>query len=138
MKRNIGGISRLTTVQDGAVCHRYSISIPSVNNLQNPRRPFHQERTLSLGQRSRHLLRLLQWSSVNGADYYALAISKYPYGTENIVYNPQNIYEHSIEVPANILVNEEKYRWNLQAHNSAGVEQCIVNTVFQRYQSTSG
>ena len=62
----------------------------------------------------------MMWTSVAGADYYALAISKYPYGPSNIVYNPQIIYGTSIQVPANILVEGEKYRWNLQAHNSAG------------------
>ena len=62
----------------------------------------------------------LSWSTVSGADYYALAISKYPYGSSNIVYNPQKIYGTSITVPTNTLVSGEKYRWNMQAHNSAG------------------
>ena len=62
----------------------------------------------------------LTWSEVTGADYYALAISKYPYGSSNIVYNPQKIYGTSITVPTNTLESGEKYRWNMQAHNSAG------------------
>jgi hypothetical protein len=62
----------------------------------------------------------LYWSQAQGADYYALAISKYPYGSSNIVYNPQQIYGTSIAVPSNTLIAGEKYRWNMQAHGSGG------------------
>jgi LPXTG-motif cell wall-anchored protein len=62
----------------------------------------------------------LRWSSGSGADYYTLAISKYPYQPDNIVYKPQRVYGTSITVPGNILVVGEKYRWTMQAHNSAG------------------
>ena len=36
----------------------------------------------------------LMWTSVVSADYYALAISKYPYGSSNIIYNPQSDLRH--------------------------------------------
>ncbi len=72
---------------------------------------------------------ILQWNSVSNADYYALAISKYPYGSSNIVYNPQEVYGTSLTVPGNILVNGEKYRWNMQAHNSAGWSD-VSNTLY--------
>lgn len=72
------------------------------------------------GQEISTLTPTLQWSVVSGADYYALAISKYPYGSSNIVYNPQQVYGNSIQVPNGLLIFGEKYRWNMQAHNSAG------------------
>jgi len=72
----------------------------------------------------------LQWSAVSGADYYALAISKYPYGSSNIVYNPQQVYGTSIAVPSGILVPGEKYRWNMQAHNSAGWSPVSPTTLY--------
>jgi len=62
----------------------------------------------------------LRWTSVSGADYYAVAISKYPYGSSNIIYNPQTVYGTSLPVPAGTLEYGQKYRWNMQAHNSAG------------------
>lgn len=71
----------------------------------------------------------LQWNAVSGADYYAIAISKYPYGSSNIIYNPQVVYGTSLIVPSGTLVYGEKYRWNMQAHNSAGWS-AISNTLY--------
>ena len=71
----------------------------------------------------------LQWSGVSGADYYALAISKYPYGSSNIIYNPQQLTGTSHAVPSGTLVAGEKYRWNMQAHNSAGWSD-VSNTLY--------
>jgi len=71
----------------------------------------------------------LQWTSVSGADYYAVAISKYPYGSSNIIYNPQTVYGTSLAVPAGTLEYGQKYRWNMQAHNSAGWS-AISNTLY--------
>jgi len=71
----------------------------------------------------------LQWQGSFGADYYALAISKYPYGSSNIVYNPQVIYGTSHTVPSGILKPCEKYRWNLQAHSSGGWSP-VSNTLY--------
>ena len=62
----------------------------------------------------------LKWQTVSNADYYALAISVYPYGTSYIIYNPQKIYGSSITVPSGVLEAGKKYRWNMQSHNSAG------------------
>ena len=76
----------------------------------------------------------LQWSGVSNADYYALAISKYPYGSSNIVYNPQKVYGTSITVPSGTLVYGEKYRWNMQAHNSAGWSSVSNTLYFQTYK----
>ena len=71
----------------------------------------------------------LYWSTVNGADYYALAISKYPYGSDNIIYNPQHLTGTYHLVPSGTLLTGERYRWNMQAHNSAGWST-VSNTLY--------
>jgi GH25 family lysozyme M1 (1,4-beta-N-acetylmuramidase) len=67
------------------------------------------------GPRVSTLTPALAWSAAAGAENYSLAISRYPYGSANIVWNPQGITGTSITVPAGILAKGEKYRWNLQA-----------------------
>ena len=59
------------------------------------------------------------------ADHYALYISKYPYGSENLVFDSEEdygpIYGTSFDVlPDDILMDGEKYRWNMRAYNAAG------------------
>jgi PKD repeat protein len=71
----------------------------------------------------------LQWTAVSGADYYALAISKYPYGSSNVIYNPQQVYGTSHVVPSSTLVPGEKYRWNMQAHGAGGWS-AVSNTLY--------
>lgn len=71
----------------------------------------------------------LQWSSVSGADYYALTISKYPYDSGNIIYNPQQVTGTSHVVPSGILVAGERYRWNMQAHGPGGWS-AVSNTLY--------
>jgi hypothetical protein len=73
----------------------------------------------------------LQWAAVPNADYYALAISIYPYGTSYIVYNPQKIYGTSITVPSGYLTKGKKYCWNMQAYNSAGWSSISETLYFQ-------
>lgn len=73
----------------------------------------------------------LQWSGVPNADYYALAISKYPYGSSNIVYNPQQLYGTSHTVPSSVLEPGQKYRWNMQTRNSAGWSSVSSTLYFQ-------
>jgi hypothetical protein len=60
------------------------------------------------------------WKADTKAQYYSLAISKSPYGSDNLVYNKQEITGSSITIPENVLVAGEKYRWNMYAYNSAG------------------
>ncbi|MBU1613671.1 tandem-95 repeat protein, partial [Patescibacteria group bacterium] len=62
----------------------------------------------------------LQWSDVANADYYAIAISEYPYGATYRIYNLQKVYGTSHQVPTGYLFNGKKYRWQMQAYNSAG------------------
>jgi surface antigen len=63
----------------------------------------------------------LQWTGTN-ATQYDLAISQYPYGTGNVVFDSGilNGGQTSLVIPAGYLSNGVKYRWNMQAHNSAG------------------
>ncbi|GAG56857.1 unnamed protein product, partial [marine sediment metagenome] len=77
----------------------------------------------------------LQWQEAAGADYYAIAISEYPYGSGNIVYNPQQVYDTPHPVPSGVLQDEKKYRWNMQAHNSAGWSD-VSNTLY--FQTNGG
>jgi hypothetical protein len=81
------------------------------------------------GETIANLTPTLQWSAVPGADYYALAISKYPYGTQNIIYNSRQVYGTSHVVPSGILEYGQKYRWNMQAHNSGGWS-AVSNTLY--------
>jgi hypothetical protein len=67
--------------------------------------------------------------SLGGAEYYALAISKYPYGSSNIVYNPQQIYGTFITVPSGYLKWGTKYRWNMQAYRN-GEWSAISKTLY--------
>jgi len=75
----------------------------------------------------------LQWEDVPDADYYALAISEEPYGHDHIVYNPQELYGTSHHVPDGELEPGKKYRWNMQAHNSAGWSDISNTLYFQTY-----
>ena len=61
----------------------------------------------------------LQWSaSEGGADYYSIYVSKYPYGSSNLVIEQNFVYGTSWTIPIGKLVNGEKYRWNMQAHKA--------------------
>jgi len=65
-----------------------------------------------------------KWNSVANADYYALFISKPPYGESNLVFNSKvnygPIYGTSFTLPSGILSNGVTYRWNMSSYNSAG------------------
>jgi len=63
-----------------------------------------------------------RWQAVSSADQYGLYISKYPYGSSNIVYENEAISGSSISLPlpSGYLQDGVKYRWNMRAHNSAG------------------
>jgi hypothetical protein len=62
----------------------------------------------------------LRWTAVPGAVSYAVGISKYPYGSANLVWNPQIVKGTSIQVPGGVLQPGTKYRWNMQARSAAG------------------
>ena len=64
------------------------------------------------------------WRSVSNADYYSLYVSKYPYGSGNIVFDSEidygPLYGTSFTLPGGILNDGEQYRWNMRAYNSEG------------------
>lgn len=78
----------------------------------------------------------LQWGDVSEADSYAVAISKHPYGSSNIIYNPQTVTDTSVTVPPGILEPGTKYRWNLQARNQGGLSPVSNTLYFQTETST--
>ena len=73
----------------------------------------------------------LTWEEVEEADSYALAISEYPYGGDNIIHNPQEIYEESYTLPENVLKSDTNYRWNIQARNESGLSEPSDTLYFQ-------
>jgi Tol biopolymer transport system component len=75
----------------------------------------------------------LVWENIPEADYYALAISEYPYGPSHIIFNPQNLTGTELVVPSSILEAGQKYRWNMQAHVN-GQWSAISNTLY--FQTT--
>jgi hypothetical protein len=77
-----------------------------------------------------NLTPILQWNIVSNADYYAIAISVYPYGISNIIYNPQNVTGTSLVVPSGILANGQRYCWNMQSHNIAGWSTNVSNALY--------
>ena len=56
------------------------------------------------------------WTSVAGADYYAFAVSEYPYGPDYVIYRNEQVYGTSFKIPSGYLVTGKNYRWNMQAH----------------------
>jgi len=76
----------------------------------------------------------LQWGGIAGADFYAVTISRSPYGSGNIIYNPQQVSGTSATVPSGTLVAGEKYRWNLQAHGPWGWSN-VSNTIYFQTQA---
>jgi hypothetical protein len=101
-------------------------STPTITSPGSPSEP---------GQIISTLTPTLQWSAVSGADYYVLAISKYPYGSSSIISNPQRIYGTYHTVPSGVLQYGQKYRWNMQAHTSGGWS-AVSNTLYF-YTSTT-
>ncbi|MBS1194721.1 MAG: glycoside hydrolase family 25 [Methanomicrobia archaeon] len=94
-------------------------SVSNTLYFQTP--PFRAPVALSPGSASSPGTRLttltptLTWTAPVGAENYSVAISRYPYGSANIVWNPQGITGTSLTVPAGVLSSGTNYRWNLQA-----------------------
>ncbi|RZN36947.1 MAG: PKD domain-containing protein [Methanophagales archaeon ANME-1-THS] len=65
-----------------------------------------------------------RWTSVSEADYYGLYISKYPYGSANLVFESDKhygpLYGSSFTLPSGYLQNGVKYRWDMNSYNSVG------------------
>jgi len=90
----------------------------------------------SPGSYINNLTPTMHWTHEPRANYYALAISKYPYGTENIIYNPQRLTGTSHTVSPGVLIPGVRYRWNLQAGNNAGWGP-ISNTLYFQIDETN-
>lgn len=73
----------------------------------------------------------LHWTHEPQAEFYALTISRHPYGPDNIVYNYQSLTDTSHAVPAGILEVGQHYRWNVLAGNRAGRGPVSNNLFFQ-------
>ena len=80
----------------------------------------------------------LQWTAVPGADYYALAISEYPYGSGNVRYASEKINGTSHTLPTGVLKPACKYRWNMQAHGPAGLSGVSATLYFQTKDQPTG
>jgi PKD repeat protein len=71
-----------------------------------------------------------EWAGLPDPEYYALYISEYPYGEENLVFNSRNygngkIVGESFELPNDLpedqkLKIDKQYRWNVQAFYGDG------------------
>ena len=81
-----------------------------------------------------------EWFGDPLADYYVLYISKYPYGTENIIFDSSKnygpLYSSSFNLPSGYLQEEMKYRWNMKAHGSYGWSG-ISNTLYFRTSTSN-
>jgi hypothetical protein len=107
-----------------------AVQAAAIAAVPNPPTPMSPGTSTDTGYTVTSLTPTLQWTGSTGADYYALAISQYPYGQGYIVYNPQQVYGTSISVPTGKLQTGTKYRWNMQAHNSSGWSAVSATTLY--------
>jgi lysozyme len=78
---------------------------------------------------------IFKWHRVESAEKYALYISKYPYGPENLVYTNEEISGDldCFELPPDILYWGMRYRWNMKFYLSTGWSD-VSNTLYFRTQ----
>ena len=55
----------------------------------------------------------LRWEKTPGAELYALYVSRYPYGSKNLVYQNKSLKTTSFKIPEGYLVDGGRYRWNV-------------------------
>jgi murein DD-endopeptidase MepM/ murein hydrolase activator NlpD len=72
-----------------------------------------------------------QWTEVSGADKYGLYISKYPYGSSNLVYENETPTGESFSIPSGELEAGTRYRWNMVSVKN-GKESDVSNTLYFR------
>ncbi len=77
------------------------------------------------------------WTQVSGAARYAIAISKQPYGPSNVVYSNNYLTGQSFQIPSGSLLPGTKYRWQLAAVNSSGVEGTSSGLLYFQTPATS-
>jgi hypothetical protein len=80
----------------------------------------------------------MQWSG-SGATQFELAISQSPYGVGNLVYDNVSVSgsSSSLAIPVGVLQNGVKYRWDIQATNSAGQSAWSTDLYFTVAASTA-
>jgi hypothetical protein len=93
-----------------------------VNILQPPSAPtlISPGTSSEPGEEINTLTPTFRWNSVSNADSYGLYISKYPYGSGNIIFEQEGITGTSFNLPSGYLQDGVKYRWNMKAFNSVG------------------
>lgn len=74
----------------------------------------------------------LSWNTVNGASNYEVYISKYPYGSANIVYQNTCVSGTSLTIPPGNLIDGTQYRWNIVAVSGCG-SSCASNVASPLY-----
>ncbi len=73
---------------------------------------------------------LFTWNTVPNATSFKLVISKFPYGSSNIVYSQNCLTGTSYLLPAGILLNGSKYRWNLRSATNCA-DTCVSTSYSQ-------
>ncbi|GAH66797.1 unnamed protein product, partial [marine sediment metagenome] len=126
----------IVTIPSGSIKYK-AVILESITTLPDSPTPLSPGTTSAPGPTISTLTPTLQWQTVANAEYYNLAISVYPYGTSNIIYNPQQIFGNSITVPSGTLEAGKKYRWNMRAHDSAGFSDYSITLYFQTPQTVS-
>jgi parallel beta-helix repeat protein len=74
---------------------------------------------------------VFRWEGVANAERYALAIWVEPYGPANVIYQNENLTGRAFTLPSGILTYGNKYRWNMQARDSAGWSEFSAALYFQ-------
>jgi hypothetical protein len=99
-------------------------------NTPLPAAPVPLSPGLASGQQIPTLTPLLRWSTVNGAEYYTVEVSRSPYGSGDIIYSSTPVYGTSITVPGNLLIPGVTYRWIVQAHSGSAAGKVSVPLYF--------
>lgn len=72
-----------------------------------------------------------RWEKVPGANLYAFYVSRYPYGTKNLVYKNKSLKKTSFKIPNGCLVDGERYRWNVMARKKSKWKDSSEQFYFQ-------
>ena len=75
------------------------------------------------------------WSAVAGATRYGLFISRSPYGSANLVYSNTNLTGTTFQIPAGILVDGTKYRWQMTSFDATGAES--TNSLLRYFETNT-
>ncbi len=79
----------------------------------------------------------LSWNNVSNASNYEVYISKYPYGSANIIFQDLCVSGTSLTIPSGYLVSGTQYRWNIIGVSSCG-SCCYTNAASPLYFNVGG